>query len=127
MTSIDKQKWRLLQSKAKVFDEIAKSKPMANGEIKKSAPSLLDWYEDDPEAFFGAVIEVAEWLDTANNHKLAGMRQRYRTQKRRRSPGSGKTAAKRKRRTDRDDEASSALDDGGSAPDNNWNGDDDLL
>ena len=125
MTSIDKQKWRLLQSKAKVFDEIAKSKPMANGEIKKSAPSLLDWYEDDPEAFFGALIQAAEWLETANNHQIAGMRQRYRTQKQRRSPSSGKTSAKRKRRADRDDEASSALDDGGSA--SNWNGDDDLL
>lgn len=127
MTSIDRQKWRLLQSKAKVVDEIAKIKPTINGEIKTSAPSLLEWYERDPEAFFGAVIQAMEGLYNADNRQLAGMRRRYRTFKWRRSPGSGKTQTTRKRRSDRDGAAPEASENGGSVPNNEMSDDDDFL
>jgi hypothetical protein len=126
MTSIDKQYLRLLKSKAKVFDEIAKIKPMSNGEIVKSASNFLNWYEDDPEAFYGAMIVAIEALENADNRQLAGMRQRYRTYKRRRSPTSGRNSRKRKRRTDHDGEAEAPLstDTGGWTPNHEEGGDD---
>lgn len=128
MTSIDKHRWRLLQSKAKVFDEIAKIKPMANGEIIRSGNKLGDWYEHDPEAFFGAMIAAVEALENANNRQLAGMRQRYRNQKRRRSPGARKNRAKHNQRSDRDAEASvRESGESGSAPSQEGNGDDEYF
>lgn len=129
MTSIDKQYLRLLKVKAKAFDEIAKIKPTTNGEIIKSASNFLDWYERDPEAFYGAMIVAIEALETADNRQLAGMRQRYRTYKRRRSPTSGKNSGKRKRRADHDGEAaaSPASHTSGSTPNHEEGDNDDFL
>ena len=126
MASIDKQYERLLKTKAKVFDKIAKMKPVSNGEVMKSAHNLLYWYEHDPEAFFGAMIAAIDKLENAHAQELVGLRRRYQTYNRRRSPGSNKQSPKRTRRASNEDEVSPARTDAEFVTNYNGGGTDDL-